>query len=81
VSDSTYYFRVRAQNGNNLLSAYDAVITTYTKPGPPLAPSSVQSPTRSTSSLTWTWTDNSNNEQGFRVRTSSDGTDLSSTCG
>jgi uncharacterized protein YegP (UPF0339 family) len=76
-ADTSYWFRVRASNGDGIATGADAVVSTKTLPTPPAAASGVTVSTRTTSSLTWTWTDNSNNEQGFRVLASSDSSNLS----
>jgi len=77
LSNSTYYFRVRAINGDGISTAYDTVLSTQTLQRPPLAPTGLAVSTRTTTSITWSWTDNATNELGYRLRRASDNVDLS----
>src|SRR5581483_4262298 len=77
VGNTSYWFRVRAFNGGSVATNYDTVVTTLTLPAPINSPSGLQASTRTATSITWTWADNSNNETGFRVLSSSDNTNLS----
>lgn len=66
-SGSTYYFRSRARdragNWESYPSGYDASTTI----GPPAMPGNLRVSNTGVSSLTLAWTDNSNNENGFRI--------------
>ena len=68
------YFRVRAYNVNgnspysNTASSYSGVCPT------PLPPTNLTATAVSSSQINLSWTDNSNNETGFRVERSIDGT-------
>jgi pectate lyase len=76
LSPSTSYsYRVRAQNANGS-SANSNTATATTLPGtgtPPAAPSSLTATAASSSQINLSWTDNSNNEAGFRIERSSGG--------
>ena len=69
---TTYYYRVRSYNlaGD---SAYSAVAD-ITTPTLPAAPSNLIAAAISTSQINLNWTDSANNEDGFSVERSSDGT-------
>jgi subtilisin family serine protease len=68
---TTYQFRVRAYDGS-VYSAYSATATATTLP-PPAAPSNLAAQALSSTSVKLTWTDNSTNEQSFRIERSTDG--------
>jgi len=63
--DTTYLYRVRAYNHNGS-SAYSNVITASTKPCLE-PPTNLQATATSTTSIKLTWTDASDNENGFRI--------------
>jgi YD repeat-containing protein len=71
---TTYYYRVRAYNGvgnsnyGNTVSA-----TTSACPTLPAAPSNLVAADGGSGTIYLTWTDNSNNEDGFKIEQSSDG--------
>jgi len=71
TSGTTYYYRVAANNSAGT-SAYSNVAnaTTTTVVTIPVAPSSLAAVTNSSSQITLTWTDNSNNETGFIIERS-----------
>jgi hypothetical protein len=75
--DVTNYFRVRAQNGNGLRSSYDTVISTYLNLQAPASSGMPFAFTMSTGTISWTWTDNSIKEIGFRVLRANDLSPLS----
>jgi len=64
TANTTYYYRVRAYNaaGNSPYTAEASAITALIQ-----APSNLAAVTVSTSQINLTWTDNSNNETGFRI--------------
>ncbi|MBD3271039.1 MAG: hypothetical protein GF384_00710, partial [Elusimicrobia bacterium] len=72
-SETTYWYQVRGFNGNNEPTAYDTMISTVTNPGPPLTPTVFAGVAETSSTIKWTWTDNSWNEEGFRVYSSTGG--------
>ena len=75
--NTTYEFQVSAQNTEGIFSAPGALLTLWIPPLAPNAPSAVAAVAFSTDSVSWSWTDNANNEDGFRVRRSSDNANLS----
>jgi len=67
-SSTPYYYRVRAYNaGGNSDFSNTASATTFTPPSPPPAPSGLTATAVSASQINLTWTDNSDNEDGFRI--------------
>ncbi|MBI2384944.1 MAG: right-handed parallel beta-helix repeat-containing protein [Elusimicrobia bacterium] len=65
---ATYYYRVRALNNDLTATAYASSITVVTFPIPaPGAPSGFTGTAQSASAILWTWTDNADNEDGYRV--------------
>lgn len=74
----TNYFRVRAENGDGVATAFDAPVAVYLSPtAPPTPPSKPAATGRTVNSVVWSWIDNSNSEEGFRVLKSSGLTPLS----
>lgn len=68
TASTTYYYRVRAYN-NGGYSGYTNTANAATPvcpPAPPAAPSNLAG-TASQTSIALTWTDNSNNEDGFKI--------------
>jgi len=75
----SYYFRVNAFNGVGASAWVNATpfpITVSAPPPPaaPAAPSNVTATSGAGSSVTLTWTDNSNNETGFAIQRATDST-------
>jgi hypothetical protein len=74
TASTTYSYRVRATNSvgdsgySNIASA-----TTLALPQPPAAPSGLGASATSSSAISLSWTDNSNNETGFKIERSPDG--------
>ncbi|QLE02216.1 fibronectin type III domain-containing protein [Galbibacter sp. BG1] len=68
-ADKSYSFRVRATNsgGNSNWSNVASATTDPLPSDPPNAPSNLTTSTVSSSSISLTWTDNSNDENGFKV--------------
>ncbi|MCL4476730.1 MAG: carboxypeptidase regulatory-like domain-containing protein [Nitrospirae bacterium] len=64
--DTTYFYRVRAYNagGDSAYSNEDNVTTATT---PPAAPTNLGATAVSSSQINLSWTDNSNNETGFKI--------------
>ncbi len=76
ASSTTYYYRISGYNaiGN---SAYSAVVNAMTQAPAsvlPAAPSGLVANSTSTSQINLTWADNSNNESGFKIERSLNGT-------
>jgi galactose oxidase-like protein/fibronectin type III domain protein/Kelch motif protein len=73
TASTKYYYRVRAYNsaGN---SAYSNTASATTLPTPPAAPTNLIALAISPSQVDLSWTDNSNNETGFKIERSTDGT-------
>ena len=69
---STYYYRVNSFNEDSLPSGYGAAISTVTL-STPAAPGGFSGAVLGASSVAWTWTDNSYNEAGYRLITSTGG--------
>jgi len=68
TASTTYYYRVRAYNSGGY-SGYTNTANATTPacpPAPPAAPSNLTASATQTS-ITLNWTDNSNNEDGFRI--------------
>lgn len=69
---TTYYYRVNSFNADALPSAYGAVVSTITL-STPAAPGSFLGAVLGVSSISWTWTDDAYNEDGYRFKTSAGG--------
>ncbi|SDS43056.1 S8 family serine peptidase [Opitutus sp. GAS368] len=76
TASTTYYYRVRAFNsaGNSAYSNTASAATQSPPPTIPAAPSNLSATATSSSAINLTWTDNTNNEDGFRVERSTDNT-------
>lgn len=77
---NTYFFYITALDrglpaylGNALESAPSSVVSGIPGNTPPLAPTNLIAASISTGTIVWEWTDNSNNENGFRIYTSTGG--------
>jgi titin len=64
--DTQYFYRVRAANAGGQ-SNYSNEASATTLPPLPAAPSGLTATTISSSRIDLTWTDNSNNESGFKI--------------
>ncbi len=65
---ATYWYRVRASNGDAVATAFASTASLTTLPTVvPAAPSGFAGVAQSQTSILWSWTDNSSNETGFRV--------------
>jgi hypothetical protein len=72
VGGTTNFFRVRAENGDGIFTAYSSTSSIYLPPViAPVPPGAPEVVSRSTSSLVWAWIDNSSIETGFVVLKSS----------
>ncbi|OGS21566.1 MAG: hypothetical protein A2252_00085 [Elusimicrobia bacterium RIFOXYA2_FULL_39_19] len=70
-AETTYWYRMKSYNGDQIINSTPSnEISLLTLP---LAPSVFYGSSQSTGSILWQWTDNSNYEKGFRVKTSTDG--------
>ncbi len=74
--NTTYYYRIRATNVGGA-SSYTSVSSATTPLASPTAPSSLSATAASASQINLSWTDNSSNETGFLIETSTDGTTFS----
>lgn len=75
---TTNYLRVRSQNRDGIPSSYDSVVALFLPPLSPPAPASdILVKNRSTSTITWGWTDNSDWETSFEVIRATDGVAIS----
>jgi len=73
-ASTTYYFRVRASNSAGYSGYSTASATTPSvQTTPPAAPSNLFANAISSSQINLTWTDQSSNEDGFRIERSTDG--------
>jgi subtilisin family serine protease len=68
AASTTYVYRVLAYNSGGA-SGYSntASATTQAAPSPPAAPSNLTATAASASQINLSWTDNANNEDGFRI--------------
>ncbi|KKM74580.1 hypothetical protein LCGC14_1398890, partial [marine sediment metagenome] len=63
--NNTYTYKTKAKNGDGVETGWSS--WSANNPGAPIAPT-MQTPTSiTTSSITWNWTDNSNDEDGFVI--------------
>ena len=61
---------------NGVIADYFRIVKGTVAPVPPAAPTGLVATTFSSSQINLTWTDNSNNENGFKVEQSTDGTNF-----
>lgn len=71
IPNSNYFFRVRAFGVGGDTSAFNAEISTLTTA--PNTPTALRVTAIATDSISFAWTDNSNNEEGFWVLNSTNG--------
>ncbi|MBI5384298.1 MAG: fibronectin type III domain-containing protein [Verrucomicrobia bacterium] len=65
---TTYYYRVRANDGPGIFSPWSNIAGPVTTAGRlPVAPQNLTSPSRTRNSISLSWSDRSNNEQGFHI--------------
>jgi fibronectin type 3 domain-containing protein len=57
VGGTTYYYRVRFQNGDGVPSGYSPSVSVQTPPGPAAAPAGFAGVALSTNQIHWTWQD------------------------
>jgi predicted phage tail protein len=68
AASTTYGYRVRATNtGGDSAYSNTAEATTQAPPPPPAAPSGLGATAVSSSQINLSWTDNANNETGFKI--------------
>src|SRR5262249_44160295 len=75
-ASTAYWFRIRAFRGtSNSGYSNSATATTAAAPGggPPAAPTNLKAQTASNSQINLSWTDASNNEEGFAIDRAKDG--------
>jgi fibronectin type 3 domain-containing protein len=74
VNGTTYYYVVSANNDiGESANSTEASATPMAPPPPPAAPSGLTATAVSSSQINLAWTDNANNEQGFKIERSTDG--------
>ena len=73
TSSTTYFYRVRAANAGGT-SANTDVVSATTAIAVPSAPSGLSATALSSTEIRLNWTDNSNNETGFEIDRSANGT-------
>lgn len=66
AANTQYYYRIRATNASGA-SAYSAEANATTYPFPPAAPSALSATAQSSTQIRLAWTDNANNETGFKI--------------
>ncbi|MDZ7303603.1 MAG: fibronectin type III domain-containing protein [candidate division KSB1 bacterium] len=72
TGNTAYDYRVRAYNAGGH-SAYSNVASATTLPNPPAAPSNLTATAVSYSQINLAWTDNANNEDGFKIERKTSG--------
>ncbi len=72
--DTGYYYRVRAYNGNSNSGYSNTANETTTTCPPPNAPSGLNASAISQTQIDLSWTDNSSDEDGFKIERSPNGT-------
>ena len=68
--ETTYWYRIRGYNGDQIITEPSNEISILTLPPPP---TSFYGTVKSTSSIMWLWTDNSKYESGFYIYSSTGG--------
>lgn len=76
TASTTYFYRLRSYNAAGNSTYSNEVSATTTAAPPPTAPSSLTATANGTTAINLSWTDNSNNETGFKLerKTGSGGT-------
>ncbi|MFH1353232.1 MAG: FG-GAP-like repeat-containing protein [bacterium] len=64
---TTYWIALKAEDDTGNLSDYTGEISTRPNPTVPAAPTTFTGLAVSTYSIKWSWTDNANNEQGYKI--------------
>jgi len=77
---TTYHYRVRAANATGN-SGYSNVANATTLQALPTAPTTLTATATSTSQINLSWADNANNETGYKVERSTDGTNFTEIAG
>ncbi|RMG69750.1 MAG: hypothetical protein D6711_18910 [Chloroflexi bacterium] len=78
LGSATYYWRVRARDAAGNWSGWSSVWTvTVDTSAPPVAPSNLNATAVSTTQINLTWNDNSDNETGFKIERSLNGSSWS----
>lgn len=73
ASDTSYYFRVWAFNGNGISSGLSNIITIMTETSIGSSPDDFSGTALSSTAIIWSWTDNSSLEDGYRIKTDTGG--------
>ncbi|MBU2109850.1 fibronectin type III domain-containing protein, partial [Patescibacteria group bacterium] len=73
AEETSYTFKAKARNGNNIETAFSSTAATTTTLSPPTAPSDATLDTITSTSMRLTWTDNASTETGFKIEQSADG--------
>ncbi|GLU51483.1 fibronectin type III domain-containing protein [Dyadobacter frigoris] len=76
AAETRYYYKVRAVNAVGS-SGYTNVADAITNPDPPTVPVNLTATAASENQINLNWADNSNNETGFELERSQDGTNFS----
>ncbi|MCX5790507.1 MAG: fibronectin type III domain-containing protein, partial [Elusimicrobia bacterium] len=66
---ATYFYQVRAKNGNGLFTSFTGSVTVVAQPSlaAPAAPSSFTGTAQDATSILWTWTSNASSQLGYRI--------------
>lgn len=73
VTNNTYYYKLRAMDNTDHYSAYSSTVSAYPAQVPPAQPTGFDGLALATGTIKWSWTDNATNEDGYRVKSDTDG--------
>ncbi len=72
LENSTYYFRVQAENNESLKTSFNSTVSQYLPKAPPTPPGKPSATANTETTIAWSWFDLSTKEEGYRVLRATD---------